>query len=113
VHSKESSVYLEQIVRFVEEIRDFTKSMTLESFTHNLMCRYAVTYALQSISEASRRLSDPVRASYPQVPWTEIHAAGNVYRHEYAVVSAAMLWKTVTRGLDELYRAAKTELARM
>jgi uncharacterized protein with HEPN domain len=112
VHSRESSVYLEQIVRYVDEIRQFTKNLTLEGFKRNLMCRYAVTYALQSISEASRRLSDSVRSSHPEVPWIEIHAAGNVYRHEYAVVSPAMLWKTVANGLDELYAAARKELGR-
>jgi uncharacterized protein with HEPN domain len=112
VHSNDTRAYLEQIVQFIDQIRGFTKRTTLQAFERDIMCQYAVTYALQSISEIVRRLPDSVKESHSNIPWNEIRAAGNVYRHEYAFVSPAMLWKTITNSLNGLYKAVKEEIDR-
>jgi uncharacterized protein with HEPN domain len=39
--------------------------------------------AFRIISEASRRLSDELKARHAGVPWREMAAAGNFYRHNY------------------------------
>ena len=66
---------------------------------------------MEIISEASRRLPEDLLARHPDVPWANIKAAGNIYRHEYDNVSSRMLWFTILGALDGLDAAAKTELA--
>jgi uncharacterized protein with HEPN domain len=49
--------------------------------TGNGVWPYAVIRSLEIISEASRRLSDELKARHPGIPWREMAAAGNFYRH--------------------------------
>ena len=60
--------------------------MTLEDFVRDRKTVYAVTRALEIISEAARRLPDDFKGNHPAVDWPAVAAAGNVYRHEYEVV---------------------------
>ncbi len=45
--------------------------------------RRAAAYAIQTISEAVRRLPDDWLADYPSEPWGQIKANGNRIRDEY------------------------------
>ena len=73
---------------------------------------YAVTRALEIISEASRGLHDDVRARHPGLPWRAIAGAGNVYRHDYDDVEERYIWLTVKEALPPLLAAVESELAR-
>lgn len=61
-------------------------------------------------SEASRRLPDDLKGRYPQIRWRAIQDAGNVYRHTYSKVSAADVWDTACRQLDDLKAIVLHEL---
>ena len=66
----------------------------LDSYADFLVDRrtvYAVTRALEIISEVARRLPDELLEHYPHLPWKDIKGAGNVYRHEYEDVLESML----------------------
>ena len=73
---------------------------------------YATTRAPEIISETSRRLSPALAARHPQVPWPQIGAAGNVYRHEYRDVLEEFVIDVATRQLDALEQAIAQELDR-
>lgn len=85
--------------------RGFAAGMTFDSFRSDQRSIHAVTRCLEIISEASRRL--------PAVPWPQIGAAGNIYRHKYDNVSPSMLWTTVEGGLDDIEAAVAVEIAAM
>jgi uncharacterized protein with HEPN domain len=90
--------------------RRFVEGMTFEAFAADERTLYAVTRCLEIISEASRRLSNDVKARYPAVPWGRIAGAGNVYRHDYEDVLASALWHTVRYQLAGLEWAVQREL---
>ena len=71
---------------------------------------YAVARCLEIISEASRRLSDELKARHPQMPWREMASAGNVYRHSYEDVLPRRVWKTMREELPPLRAAIEREL---
>jgi uncharacterized protein with HEPN domain len=71
---------------------------------------YAVTRALEIISEASRRLSDDIRDKHPELPWRSIRDVGNFYRHQYDNVAASYVWETVTVHLPPLLAAVVAEI---
>ena len=85
--------------------RRFVEGMTLQQFSDDERTIYAVTRCLEIVSEASRRLPVDAKARHPNVPWQEIAAAGNVYRHEYEDVLASILWNTIQQRLDALESA--------
>jgi len=73
--------------------------MTYETFQPDDLHLYAVTRCLEIISEASRRLPETLKSRHPSIPWREMAAAGNVYRHEYEDVAARTVWRTLTHDL--------------
>lgn len=90
----------------------FVDGLDLPGFVADVRTRYAVLRCLEIISEASRRVEEPVRARHPAIPWREIAAAGNVYRHEYGEVRADMLGRTVKEALPPLLTSVELELAK-
>lgn len=73
---------------------------------------YAVTRALEIISEATRRLPEDLKNRHPAIDWVAVAAAGNVYRHEYEVVDEALLWHTIHQDLAQLREISAIELQR-
>lgn len=87
--------------------------MTFEDFARDQRTVYAVTRALEVISEASRRLPDDFTSLHPEIDWPAVNAAGNVYRHDYEVVDEALVWHTVQHSLAHLRGVAEAELQRL
>ena len=73
---------------------------------------YAVVRCLELISEATRRLPTELKERHPSVPWSNIAAAGSVYRHGYQLVRDDVLWLTVQESLQPLLVTVEQELGR-
>src|SRR5262245_48430928 len=93
----------------IKLVHRFVDGLTLEVFAEDERTIYAVTRCLEIISEASRRLPTELKSRHPQVPWKQIAAAGNVYRHEYDDLVTELLWITVREQLDTLEKAVAEE----
>ena len=46
---------------------------------------------VEIISEASRRLTDDVKTRHPEIPWQKVAGIGNVLRHDYESIAAAIM----------------------
>ena len=66
----------------------------------------------RNLSEASRRLTDELKARHPEIPWAKVAGIGNVLRHEYEGISAPVMWKLVQDDLTPLEQVCREELAR-
>jgi uncharacterized protein with HEPN domain len=60
--------------------RHFIEGCSLDGFKENRMIFYAVTRALEIISEAARRLPASLRERHAQLPWRAIMDVRNFYR---------------------------------
>jgi uncharacterized protein with HEPN domain len=90
--------------------RQFVEGLTFEAFKEDRKTFYAVTRALEIISEAARRLPDELRARHPALPWRAIMGAGNIYRHNYDNVLETYVWQTLHDRLPELVAAVTQEI---
>jgi uncharacterized protein with HEPN domain len=45
------------------------------------------------ISEASRHLTEDLKARHPEIPWQKVAGIGNVLRHNYESIAAPIIWK--------------------
>jgi uncharacterized protein with HEPN domain len=52
------------------------------------------------ISEASRHLTDDLKARNREIPWQKVAGIGNVLRHDYENIAAPVIWKLVQRFAD-------------
>src|ERR1019366_2721932 len=90
--------------------RGFTEGLSYEGFKESRLHFFAVTRALEIISEASRRLPDELRNRHPDLPWRDIRDAGNMYRHGYDNVVESIVWKTVHEDLAPLLAVVVAEI---
>jgi len=91
--------------------RQWVGDLPLEAFANDRIRFYAATRCLEIISEASRRLSPEIRQRHPQIPWSDIRGAGNIYRHDYDGVQERIVLETVNRSLPELLEVIEQELS--
>lgn len=111
------SMRSDKVVLALIDIRDnirlaqsFLGDLTAQDLQASRLHFYAVTRALEIISEASRRLPDDLRARHPHLPWRNIMGVGNIYRHNYDAVQEEMIWETITHHLTPLLIAIETEI---
>jgi uncharacterized protein with HEPN domain len=88
----------------------FVQGLSYQRFRDDELYFYAVTRCLEIISEASRRVPREIKARHPDIPWAEMAAAGNIYRHEYEDVAQRRVWGTVEKRLPPLLAAVEREL---
>ncbi len=91
--------------------QSFLEGASFETFRSDLKTFYAVTRALEIISEASRRLPDEFKACNSAVAWRAIRDAGNFYRHSYERVEVPFIWDTAHDDLVQLSKVVEAELA--
>lgn len=103
---------LSDILFHIDLAASFCSGAEFATFEHDVQRLYAVTRCLEIISEASRRLTDELKARHPNIPWREMAAAGNVYRHEYQFVAPLRVWETVRDHLPRLRQVVEQELMR-
>jgi uncharacterized protein with HEPN domain len=107
--SDRESGALRAMLHHIELAERFAQDRSYESLRDDLMPLYAITRCLEVISEASRRLSDELKARHPQIPWREMAAAGNFYRHNYEDVLPRRVWTTLRQDLPLLRAAIESE----
>ena len=110
----------EQARQALHDIRDnaklaqeFVTGLTFEKFKRDRRSFYAVTRAIEIISEAARRLPQELRDRHPQLPWRAIMGVGNVYRHNYDAVAEEYVWRTVHESLPEPVDVIEAEIRRL
>lgn len=109
--SRRTDTALRDILHHIDLIDAFIAGIGRDAFIADAKTVYAVTRCLEIISEASRRLSDDLKARHPTIAWKEMAGAGNVYRHDYEDVAARYVWKTVSESLPPLRKAVAAELS--
>jgi len=110
--SKPSSpqAYLLHIRDNITLARAFVEGFDYERFRDKQLAVYAVTRALEIISEASRRLPAEMKQRHSEIAWIDVAGAGNVYRRDYEDVRQRDIWVTLHKHLPPLLAAVEQEL---
>jgi uncharacterized protein with HEPN domain len=104
---------VEEMLDYIEQARTYVGSMPFEQYSADRKTQRAVERCIEVISEASRHIPDDVKAKHPEIPWPDVAAIGNVFRHEYHNIAARIVWGTVVLHLAPLeiaVRAIRAEL---
>ncbi len=101
---------LADMVEAIERIHHVLDGVPLGAFEHDWEKRWLVERGIEVISEASRYLTDDIKARQAHIPWTKVAAIGNVLRHAYDHVAPDVLWKLARDDLPELERVCRVEL---
>ncbi len=103
---------LTDILEAIEHIRSEMAGVTIDAFEADWRKRWLVERGVEIISEASRRLTDELKARHAEIPWAKVAGIANVLRHDYESISAPVMWKLVQDDLPPLGTVCGKELAR-
>jgi len=93
-------------------LKEIAGRMTLQGFRDDPIARRAAAYAIQTISEAVRRIPDEWLADFAAQPWAQIKSIGNRLRHEYFRIDDAILWQILTIDAPSLRLALQSMIDR-
>ncbi len=101
---------LTDIIEAIERIHGVLEAVSLEAFENDWQRQWLVERGVEIISEASRHLSDDLKARHPEIPWQKVAGIGNVLRHNYESIAAPVIWKLAQADLPALEKACRAEL---
>ena len=93
---------VDDILKAVERIRDYTEDMDYEQFKNDPRTVDAVVRNLITIGEAAARIPEEVIAENAEIPWSDMRDMRNFVVHEYFRVSHRMLWNTVVHDIRDI-----------
>lgn len=99
---KDDSVYLRHIVDAITRIEEYTLDIKYEDFLDNHLVQDAVIRQIEIIGEATKNLSEEIKGSNPQIPWTDISGMRDKLIHGYFGVDLDSVWGTVERDIPAL-----------
>ena len=101
---------LTDIVEAIERIHDVLENISLQAFETDWQRQWLVQRGVEIISEASRHLTDEMKARHPEIPWQKVAAIGNVLRHNYENIAPPVIWKLAQTDLPALEEVCRIEL---
>ncbi len=102
--SRDDNVYIEHMLESIRRI-ETNVSGGQESFLASHTLQDAVLRNLQTLAEASQRLSDTLKQTQPLIPWREIAAFRNVLVHNYLGIDLDTVWMVIQRDIPSLKQA--------
>ncbi len=94
--------YFQDILDAVNEVKEFTQGMDFEAFINDKKTINAVVRSFEVIGEASKKIPEDVRNTYPTIPWKKMAGMRDKLIHEYFGVDLEILWKTVKESIPPL-----------
>lgn len=97
--------YLIDILTAARKACSFVEGVTREDFAQDALRQHAIARLLTIIGEAASKVSGPLKAAQPAVPWPEMIGMRNRIVHDYLRVNWAIVWDTVRNDLPALITA--------
>lgn len=111
--SRDARVWVTDIIEGCTRIAEYTAGMDIDAFRADQRTLDATVRNLQIIGEATKALSDDVRALEPSIEWRKIAGLRDILVHAYFGVDDEIIWDVVQTKLPPLEAAARRMLATM
>lgn len=95
---------LSDILEAIDRIEDYVADGE-EAFFKDTRTQDAVIRNLMVVGEATKNLSDELRAGHPDLPWRQMAGMRDKLIHDYPGVDLRVVWNVVERELPDVRRA--------
>ena len=92
---KDDAYYAKRILKNIEVLSRYLADKSQDDLLNDGFLCDAIENRFTKLSEDSSKLSASYKKSLPAIPWTGIYSIRNRICHDYDVVDAATLYKTV------------------
>jgi uncharacterized protein with HEPN domain len=100
--SRSPLLRIQDMLESIQGIEEAIAGKTFRDYQRSWLLRSAVERGIEVISEASRHLGSDLKAQHNDLRWEDIAGIGNILRHEYQRVDAAIIWRAVKNDLPPL-----------
>ena len=94
--------FLSDIREALQRSMQYVAGMGYESFVVDTKTQDAVIRNLEILGEATKNLSEELRAKYPNVPWRSLAGARDRLIHHYFGINLDIVWQIVTLELPQV-----------
>lgn len=101
---RDDNVYLQHILECVRRIEE-NASQGKDAFFSTHTLQDAVLRSLQTMTEATQRLSDELKATHSDIEWDRMAAFRNVLVHDYLGIDLKLVWEIIHRDVPALKAA--------
>jgi len=111
LNPNDDRVRLTHMLEWARKAVRFCAGRTPADFEHDEMLLPAVLRAIETIGEASTKVSEPTRERLPGIDWWAVRRMRNRIIHGYDTVDAAIVWDTVQLAIPPLIAELEAALA--
>ncbi len=104
--SHRDDLYVVHILECIDKINDFSRG-DRGRFLAEVIVQDAVLRNLQTLAESTKRLSDELKDSMPDIRWESVAGFRNLIVHDYLGVNAERVWEIVEQELPLLEKALR------
>ena len=101
---------LRQMLDHIEEAVALAKDRTRAELESARVFFLALVKLVEIVGEAATRISDPMQAAHPEIPWREIIGTRHRLIHGYDAVDYDILWAIATADFPPLARQIRALL---
>ena len=99
--NRTSILFVEDILISMRKIQRYISGLDFKAFEGSELLIDALVRNLEIIGEASRAISDEIRAQWPDIPWHLMIGLRNVVIHRYFEVDLEGIWRIVHENIPE------------
>uniref|UniRef100_UPI00404969CF HepT-like ribonuclease domain-containing protein n=1 Tax=Fulvivirga sp. TaxID=1931237 RepID=UPI00404969CF len=99
---KVNSVYIAHITEAIDSIFEYTSGLNEQRFLKSKLVQDAVIRKLQIIGEATKKITEPLREEYDNIPWKQMAGMRDKLIHDYMGVDLWAVWAVVEIELPKI-----------